>query len=386
MPDELFIDDGDRYSRLRLIRWWDQGRLAAAKVLVVGAGAIGNEVLKNLALLGVGRIFVIDCDRIENSNLARAVLFREADFGKSKAEAAAAAVRELNPDVRVTAIHGNVVTDLGLGVFRDVDVVIGAVDNREARLWINRACWKVGTPWIDGGIQEISGVVKVFVPPGGACYECGMTENDYRLLTVRYSCPLLSRDEMQAGKVPTAPTVASIIGGMQVQEALKILHALPVDAGHAHVFNGDATRLYKTAFQRREDCLSHESYGEAVELSLSATEATAEELFAAAVGHFGGEVVKLLLDRDLVVSLDCGCGHSRVVMQPREKVRATEAACPACGGEARPRFVHEVEAGSSLAGRRLEELGIPAYDVVRLAGEEEVRVFLLGGDRKKVMG
>ena len=385
MPSELFIDDADRYSRLRLIRWWDQSRLAAAKVLVVGAGAIGNEVLKNLALVGIGHVLVIDCDRIENSNLTRAVLFREADFGKSKAEAAAAAMRGLNPDVRVTAIHGNVVTELGLGVFRDVDLVIGAVDNREARLWINRACWKVGTPWIDGGIQEISGVVKIFVPPDGACYECGMTENDYRLLHVRYSCPLLSREDLQAGKVPTAPTVASIIGGLQVQEALKLLHELPVDGGQAHVFNGEATRFYKTAFQRREQCLSHEYYGEPIELPLRASESTARELFIAAADHLQTSDAILALDRDLVVSLECACGHSRPVMQTRERVSAANASCPECGNQARPKFVHQIESSSPLAERHLAELGIPPYDIVRLTSGDDDKVFLMAGDRERIM-
>jgi molybdopterin-synthase adenylyltransferase len=213
MPEVLFLDDSDRYSRLRLIQWWDQERLRAAKVMVVGAGAIGNEVLKNLALIGVGHVWVIDCDEIEDSNLTRSILFRREDRGQSKAAAAARAMRDINPDVKVAPIHGNVITDVGLGLFRDADVVIGCLDNREARLWVNRCCWKVGTPWIDGGIQEISGVAKVFVPPDGACYECGMTENDYRLINLRYSCPLLKREELQAGKVPTAPTIASMIGG-----------------------------------------------------------------------------------------------------------------------------------------------------------------------------
>lgn len=383
--DDLLIDDADRYSRLRLIQWWDQPRLAAAKVLVVGAGAIGNEVLKNLALLGVGHVIVIDFERIENSNLSRAVLFREADCGKGKALAAAAAMRELNPDVRVISIRGDVVTDLGLGVFRDVDVVIGAVDNREARLWINRSCWKVGTPWIDGGIQEISGVVKVYVPPEGACYECGMTENDYRLLQLRYSCPLLSREDLQAGKVPTAPTVASIVAGIQVQEALKLLHGLPVAAGQALVFNGEANRFYKTALPRREDCLSHETYGEAIELPLSVEAATAKDLLAAAKTYLGGGELRLLLDRDLVVELQCACGHAWPVMRVRERVHAASARCERCGAEARPRFVHGVEAASPLAEKRLIELGVPPYDIVRVAAGEECKVFLLAGDRERVM-
>src|SRR4051794_34828877 len=87
-PD-LVIDDADRYGRLRLIPWWRQERLAAAKVLVVGAGALGNEVLKNIALLGVGTTYLIDFDTVETSNLSRSVLFRHGDGGRPKAEVAA---------------------------------------------------------------------------------------------------------------------------------------------------------------------------------------------------------------------------------------------------------------------------------------------------------
>ena len=147
----LLIDDSDRYSRLRLIPWWRQEKLQAAKVLVVGAGALGNEVLKNLALLGVGETIVIDFDEVEPSNLSRSVLFRAEDGGRPKAEVAARRAMEINPEVRIQPIRGDVITDLGLGVFRDVDVVIGCLDNREARLWVNRQCWKVTTPWVDAG-------------------------------------------------------------------------------------------------------------------------------------------------------------------------------------------------------------------------------------------
>jgi molybdopterin/thiamine biosynthesis adenylyltransferase len=383
--DVLYIDDSDRYSRLRLIGWWDQDKIRAAKVLVVGAGAIGNEVLKNLALLGVGRIWVIDLDEIEDSNLTRSVLFRHEDCGKSKAIAAAEEVRDINPDVKITPIHGNVITDIGLGLFREVDVVIGALDNREARLWVNRSCWKVSTPWIDGGIQEISGVAKVFVPPNGACYECAMTENDYRLINLRYSCPLLKREDLMAGKVPTAPTIASMIGGLQVQEALKLIHGLPVDEGQALVWNGQANNFYKTAYQRKEDCLSHDTYDEPIELPLTAA-STADELLAAAATQFGGKKqLTLGLDRDLVVSLDCACGSSRRVMQPQQLVGAGEAKCPACGQAAKPQLEHSVDAGSALAKEKLSSLGIPPYDIVRVGDDQKEAVFLLAGDREAIM-
>ena len=237
-------------------------------MLVVGAGALGNEVLKNLALLGVGFVYVIDLDEVEPSNLSRSVLFRAEDGGRPKAEVAARRAREINPDIATAAMRGDVITDLGLGLFADVDVVIGCLDNREARLWVNRQCWKVGTPWVDAGIQEIQGVVKVFVPPDSACYECAMTERDYQLLNLRYSCPLLRRDQILEGKVPTAPTIASMMGALQVQEALKLIHGLPVAAGSALVFNGVANQFYSTRLPFREDCLSHETYPEPIELPL----------------------------------------------------------------------------------------------------------------------
>lgn len=386
MTDELVIDDEDRYSRFRLIAWWDQSKLAAAKVLVVGAGALGNEVLKNLALLGVGCVYVVDFDEIEQSNLTRSVLFRRRDCGRAKAEAAAEALRDINPDTRVEAFRANIITDIGLGLFRDVDVVIGCLDNREARLWVNRQCWKVNTPWIDGGIQEINGVAKVFVPPDGACYECAMTEMDYRLINLRYSCPLLRHEDILAGRTPTAPTISSMIGGLQTQEALKLIHNMPVAAGQAMIYNGVANHFYTTTFQRREDCLSHETYPEPIELPLSAAENTAADLFWAARAHLGDAgTMTLELDRDLVVSLDCaGCGTSQRVMRALQLVSVQDARCPACGQTARPSIRHQVPLGTELAEEKLLALGIPRYDIVRVVCGEQEGVFLLGGDRGRI--
>jgi adenylyltransferase/sulfurtransferase len=390
MPDDdiLQITDHSRYDRFQLISWWSQEKLRAAKVIVVGAGALGNEVLKNLALLGVGNIFVIDFDAIENSNLSRSVLYRAADMGKPKAVVAAERVRDLNPDVKVAAHPGNVITDLGLGLFADADVVIGCLDNREARLWVNRSCWKVGTPWVDGGIQEISGVCKVFVPPDSACYECGMTENDYKLINLRYSCPLLRREDLLEGKVPTAPTISGIIAGMQTQEALKLIHGMPVAAGKAMVFNGFANSLYTTAYQRKDDCLSHETYPEPVRLSLD-NSAMAETVFrnVEMLGAFerSDHGMVLELDRDLVTELVCEhCKTREEVYRPQQAVGMKQADCPKCGKLRKPVMLSAVEDGSWEAGRRLSELGVPPYDVVRVRCGEQVGVFLLADDGPRV--
>ena len=378
-----FIGQEDRYSRLRLIGWWDQSRLQAARVLVVGAGALGNEVLKNLALLGTGTIHIVDFDHIETSNLSRSILYRAKDAGREKAAVAAESIRALNPDVNAVPIHGNVMTEIGLGLVRDVDVVIGCLDNREARLWVNRMCWKVGTPWIDGGIQEINGVAKVFVPPDGPCYECGMTETDYRLIQLRYSCPLLQQDDIQRGKVPTAPTIASIVGGLQVQECLKLLHDLPVNEGSAYVFNGSANRFYETKYPYREDCLSHDIYDPPIECSLTAGDSTVAQLLAEAQTHVDGKVLRLRLDRDLVVALACNsCDTERSVMLPLQKVGTHIAHCEKCQEMMKPRLRHTIERDDKLASRRLSEVGIPDCDIVRVESEDD-EVFLALAASKK---
>src|SRR3954467_9795943 len=97
-PDDS-AEREDRFHRFRLIGWWDQARLARAKVLVIGAGALGNEIIKNLALLGGGNVLIADMDRIENSNLSRSALYRASDNGKLKADVAARSAKDIYPDI-----------------------------------------------------------------------------------------------------------------------------------------------------------------------------------------------------------------------------------------------------------------------------------------------
>jgi adenylyltransferase/sulfurtransferase len=273
-----------------------------------------------------------------------------------------------------------VITDIGLGLFAEMDLVIGCLDNREARLWVNRQCWKSGTPWIDAGIQEIQGVVKVFVPPDSACYECAMTKRDYELLNFRYSCPLLTRDQISSGKVPTAPTIASMMAALEVQEALKLLHGMPVAAGSALVYNGVSNQFYSTRLPFRDDCLSHESYPDAINLELKST-STVQELFNLAASHLP-RPLSLALDRELVVAIECPrCSWRQQVMRPRVRVKVSEAVCPNCNEQGRPEFVSAIAEDSPLAAEPLSRIGIPPYDIVRVDGGAESGFFLMAADR-----
>src|SRR5205807_2319186 len=125
-----------------------QQLLGQSRVMVAGAGAIGNEVIKLLALLGIGRILIVDFDRVEISNLTRSPLFRESDIGRPKAMAAAERAREINPDITVRSLQGDLRFDVGLGAYRAMDLVIGCLDSLDARLALNRACLRAGTPWL----------------------------------------------------------------------------------------------------------------------------------------------------------------------------------------------------------------------------------------------
>ena len=210
-----------------------------------------------------------------------------------------------------------------------------------------------------------------------------MTSRDYQLLNLRYSCPLLSRDQIQGGKVPTAPTIASMMAALEVQEALKLIHGMPVAAGSAMVFNGVTNQFYTTKLPFRDDCLSHESYPEATEVPLGHS-GTPEALFQVARERIKGPL-HLVLERDLVVSLDCPrCGWSREVFRPRTRVSQSEAVCPGCHEPARPELVHLIEEGSMLATRTLSTLGVPPYDIVRIDGPQESSFFLLAADRAAV--
>src|SRR5688572_25832387 len=91
----------DRYHSLSISKVWELDRLRKARALVVGAGALGNEVVKNLAMMGVSLIVILDRDTVETANLTRSIFFREADHGSSKADVMAGRVKALNPDVEI---------------------------------------------------------------------------------------------------------------------------------------------------------------------------------------------------------------------------------------------------------------------------------------------
>lgn len=352
-----------RFARLEAIEWWDQALLARSKVLVIGAGALGNEVLKNLALLGIGNVVVADMDHVELSNLSRSVLFRESDENKPKAECAAAAARQIFPEIKIKALTGNVLADLGLGYVRWADVVIGALDNREARVFVNSACAKVGRPWFDGGIEVFNGIVRGFAPPATACYECTMSSVDWDLINKRRSCSLLARRALAQRGTPTTPTTASVIGALQVAEAVKHLHGLKALLGRGFVFDGAEHSSYTVNYPINPECSWHESPAEIEAIEQFNSHSLLQSLWDHAAQRLGG-LDAIDLAREIVERVECpACKSGREVWQSAEKIHEEDLTCPTCCNECAPVFLHSLTAGSPALKKTARELGLPAWDI-----------------------
>ncbi|MGZ9235913.1 MAG: ThiF family adenylyltransferase, partial [Anaerolineales bacterium] len=370
----------DRLGTFEFISWWERDKVRQAKVLVIGAGALGNEVIKNLTLMGVGNIFIIDFDKIEAANLSRSVLFRETDNNRSKAEVVAARAKSINPDIHIQYLNADVTTSLGLGVIRRMDAIVGCLDNREARLAVNRFCYWMNKPWVDGAIQELLGLMRVFKPGEGACYECTLTEQALRDLSLRYSCQLLARQNVLLGKVPTTPTIASIIGGMQSQEALKLIHDMPVEPGKVVHFNGLTNVMHTTAYVPREECESHWTYGEITELPARAERTTLQDLLRIARADLGEQAV-IELDQELVTSLECpNCHTLEQVMKPMSEVTFEAGHCPTCGILRDAQFTHAITGEETFLHRTLSSVGVPPLHILRAQNGMEYRFYELTGD------
>jgi adenylyltransferase/sulfurtransferase len=360
---------------LRQVPDWDMDRIRAARILVVGAGALGNEVLKNLALMNVGQVAIMDFDRIEASNLSRSALFRPEDATENlpKTEVAARRLREMNPEMSVLTLNGDVMTDLGLGILRQMDLAIGCIDNRLARLYLNRWCFRAGIPWVNGGILNLSGQLSAYHYPE-ACYECGLSEQAWRDIRIRMGCADMGRRYAMTGSAPTTPIAASVIGALQVQEALRLLHEK--EGGLlGKMFNYEGKTLHSETYELlppREECDSHYVYDPVEEgLDLSA-EMQLGALLDVMKEEKGLKNPVLSLDHPLaveLVTLKTNKQFKIVIPQPMlsEEVSAVLEGMPGEGvGVPKGKLLDRVGADSGLLELRLIDLGIPHGHIVTI--------------------
>ena len=366
-----------------LLSWFKKDKVKNARVLVAGAGALGNEVVKNLALFGVGHIYVCDFDQIEISNLTRSVLFREEDAYNHayKAEIVAKRAKEINPQIEVTPIVGNLFSEVGFGLYKAVDVIIGCLDSRIARYQLNRLSLRASKTWIDGSIENLTGVVKVYTP-GVCCYECGLSREEFNNIMLRTGCADVVRTQTSAGRVATTPISASIIGAMQVQEAMKVIHTeegQPVPfktlSGKMWRFEGmtNAANVYKYS-SWKNNCPAHERWDNVVRgENLSANMTIAQIL---------GEL-KQLLDVDaLEINMRNNKFVEKIISDKPEKefdIRIPESQLDnyiSSNEELRKLsyrtlfhkcFIENIDEYFPYMEMSLKEIGIPLFDILQVS-------------------
>ena len=203
----------DRYSRqimLEEIGYQGQLKLKQAKVCVVGVGGLGNPITIRLAAMGVGKIRIVDRDVIELSNLHRQTMFNEDDVGQVKVETAAKKLRKLNPDIIIEELPVSINDYTAFDAVDGCDVVIDALDSVNARYSLNKACIEKKIPFVTGAAVGVTGQSFTILPNESACYHCLF--------------PALDEDSMPTCSIEGVhPSILSIIGGIEVSEAVKII-------------------------------------------------------------------------------------------------------------------------------------------------------------------
>ena len=382
MPEEVFTQ----------LSWFRSERVSQARVMVVGCGALGNEVLKNLVLFGVQHLVVVDFDRVESSNLSRSVLFtrEDAQLHARKIDAVKASIERINPSAEVVTLFGDIAYEVGLGWFRGVDVVIGCVDNRWARYCINRLCMRAGKPWVDGGIDGLEGTVRVFIP-GENCYACNLGPEGLKDLKRRMPCSGIIRRNEAAGRAATTPVIASVIGAVQVQEALKLIHREQLESGELtslcgrmFCYEGQHLTTRTVDFKAYDDdCPVHERWEPVTDSDLTIKHTVRQCLdeLRRLTGEAHPEVVLNDCFVDYVESRRTG--EQVPVMCPGREVESrVEQDSPLRGSLLGELYQHEyrkLDDAFPYPEMSLEQVGVPARDVLWVHTSDKDHYIALNG-------
>lgn len=188
-----------------------QEKLRAGRVLVVGCGGLGSPALYYLAAAGVGRLGLVDSDKVEISNLQRQILHATPDIGRSKIDSAVGRLRALNPHVRLEPHAVHLAADNAHDLFAPYDIVLDCTDNFAAKYLINDACAALKKPFVHAGISAFCGQLLTVLPGKSACLRCLFP-----------APPPLAAPESSPSAGPLG-AIPGVIGSLQAVEALKFL-------------------------------------------------------------------------------------------------------------------------------------------------------------------
>jgi adenylyltransferase/sulfurtransferase len=234
--------EAERYDRQMLIGEWGrtgQMKLKQAGVVVAGVGGLGCSAAIYLCAAGVGRIRIIDSDRVELNNLNRQILYWEHDVGRYKAESAKEKLERLNSDVVVEAVKTAITERNSEELIQGFDVVVDGMDNFRTRFLLNEACVNHGIPFVHGSIYGFVGFMTTIVPHKTPCLRCIYPE------------PVPERME----KFPVVGATPAAIASLQATEALKLITGIGRPyLGKLLFWDGEDMTFSEISLIKRTDC------------------------------------------------------------------------------------------------------------------------------------
>ncbi|GHU99709.1 adenylyltransferase [Bacteroidia bacterium] len=235
----------ERYSRhilLQDVGVEGQEKIAAGRVLVIGAGGLGAPALLYLAAAGVGTLGVIDGDVVDLSNLQRQVIHFTDDVGRAKVESARAKIAQINPDVKVITHQAFFTEDNALEIIKDYDFIVDGTDNFPVKFLINDACVMGGKPFSHGGILRFEGQTFTHLP-GTACYRC------------MFGSPPPPNAVPTCSQAGVLGAIAGMLGTIQAAETLKFLTGVgELLTDRLLTFNAKSMNFKTVNVRRRERC------------------------------------------------------------------------------------------------------------------------------------
>ena len=241
MPADTLSRDA-RHLALPQVGADGQQKIAGGTALLIGAGGIGCATATYLASSGIGHLLISDFDTVDETNLGRQVLYRPGDVGELKAEVAAARLRTINPDVRVTPIAERLSGAALTEAVASADIVLDGCDNFSTRFEVNDACVAANRRLVAGSAIRLEGQLAVFGPDyqDSPCYRCLYAEADESL----GNC---------AGNGVLSP-VPGVIGTMMAVEALKFLAGVGGRLPVLRLYDAIAVELKSLSLKKRSDC------------------------------------------------------------------------------------------------------------------------------------
>jgi molybdopterin/thiamine biosynthesis adenylyltransferase len=376
-----------------ILAGYDPGLLGNARVLVVGVGALGQNVLQNLALVGVGRLLVIDFDKFVTHNATRSPLYpapvtaRELGLGKALVVAHGAARISTVKNAEINYAD-SLIQVLGDGAINWADVVVASVDSINARAWLAERCRLLAKPMVEGGFSGTKFNISSFsAADGTACFRCGHPDKDSSISCTRYA--------LQAeadGIVPAIQTAAAVVGGYQAEQVLQVLHGNLDHLGRCSYGNVSKLTWRTAVLPVNPNCPNrggHDTQEVIGNLPDAAPTDVMADLIARITSRFGRTMIRL--PEYAIITDNCTSCRAMCMVQATEAAWLVRATCNNCGGPwptgdaVSPEGVQvihtEKEMSEALSATPLVDLGIRSGASIEALVEDGRKGLLrLGGD------